>query len=145
MKRLKVVLARKAMFDHALRMPSEKGKHYLEPFLTFCKETGFPANVLEDHRVENIPEYHCHEEDLWLCLAGQITFICDGVGVDPYHKEGDDREWKAKKIEGGNTMVLSPGDWLWIPAGVWHHHSIPHGTARLVIIKRAAPTLADYP
>lgn len=145
MERPKAVLARKAMFDEALRTPPMQGKHYVEPFLTFCKGTGFPANVLEDDHVENVAEYHCHEEDVWVCLAGEITFVVNGSGVEPYHKENDEREWKAQRIEGGDAVTLSPGDWLWVPAGVWHEHSKPDGNARLVILKRAAAVHAAPP
>lgn len=116
-----------------------QGKHSLEPLKAFSLERGVPMNVLEDKEVENDAEVHFHEADLWLCLEGEITFICGGEMVNPWFKKAKDgtedkREQKAKEIKDGETINLKPGEWLWIPAGVPHTHKTKT-LARLVIIK----------
>ena len=116
------------------------GKKNLEPFIAFAKAKNLPFNILEDHRVTtNNAEVHLDEADLWLCLEGEVTFVCDGELVEPcFSKKADgtpnERELKSKAINGGTTHVLKSGDWLWIPAGVPHQHSAAD-IARLIIIK----------
>ena len=116
------------------------GKKLLEPLKEIAKNNNLPFNILEDHQLTaNDAEVHQREADLWLCLEGEVVFVCDGEMVEPWYKKladgsEDRREVKAKFIRGGTTYVLKPGDWLWIPAGVPHQHTCA-GTARLVIIK----------
>lgn len=103
------------------------------------KSAGTPVAVLEDKEILNDAEVHKTEGDLWLCLEGEVTFICGGELVDPRFskdKDGKDKvnELRAKEINGGAEIVLKPGDWLWIPPGEPHLHKTS-GTARLVIIK----------
>ena len=141
----KAVYVPKSMVDEALATPPTQGKHYLPGFGSFCTETHFPANILEDHHLEvGIPEWHRHEEDLWICLEGSVVFTVNGTGKGVYQKEGDEREWKAATIEGGTEYTLRTGDVLWIPAGVWHMHTTVR-TARLFIIKRTVSELAPKP
>lgn len=116
-----------------------QGKHMFEPLKVFSKASGIPLNFLEDTDVSNDAEVHRHEADLWYCLEGEVEFICGGELVEgkvKINKDStiDDREWKAKAIEGGEKIVLRAGDWLWIPAGEPHQHSAK-GTAKLAIIK----------
>ena len=116
------------------------GKKLLEPLKEIAKNNNLPFNILEDHQLTaNDAEVHQREADLWLCLEGEVVFVCDGEMVEPWYKKladgsEDRREVKAKSIRGGTTYVLKPGDWLWIPAGVPHQHTCA-GTGRLVIIK----------
>ena len=122
-----------------LKAKPSGGKRLLEPLKSIAAANALPFNILEDKNVSNDAEVHMHEGDLWCCLAGRVTFVCGGKMVSPWFWEKADgtknkNEIKAKKIKGGKTMVLSPGDWLWIPAGVSHSHRTK-GTARLVIIK----------
>ena len=130
---------KKEMIDEMLTLSSEQGKRLLEPLKTFSSKEGLPINVLEDTNVSNDAEVHRHEADLWLCLSGEVTFICGGElvqGTPRTLKDGtvDEREWKAKEIKGGKETVLKAGDWLHISAGVPHQHRAT-GTAKLVIIK----------
>ncbi|HEY4479124.1 MAG TPA: hypothetical protein VI981_02095 [Candidatus Paceibacterota bacterium] len=111
-----------------LKQESVEGKRLLEPLKEFAKINGVPFNILEDKNVDNDAEVHMHEADLWHCLEGEVTFICGGQlvnGKAKVNKDGslDEREWKAKEIKGGREMILSPGDWLFIPAGEPHKHS----------------------
>ncbi len=133
----KGVFVKKGEFDKTLATPAEQGKRLLDPLKTFAKESGFPVNILEDKDAINDAEVHTHEDDLWYCLEGEVTFTYNGEMVDSWVKENPDgskdyREVKAKEIKNGTVSVLKPGDWLWIPAGVPHKHD---GTGRLVIIK----------
>lgn len=130
----------KSRIDETLAGQAAAGKKLLEPFKSFSSANGLPFNILEDHQLlENDAEVHQHEADLWFCLEGEVTFVCDGEMENLWFKKlpdgsEDRREIKAKSIRGGATYVLKPGDWLWIPAGVPHQHTCS-GTARLVIIK----------
>lgn len=135
----KSVFIPKNQLDETLAVYPTSGKRLLEPFKSFSSVNGLPFNILEDCQVENDAEVHQHEADLWLCLEGEVTFICDGEMDNPLYQKlpdgsDDRREVKAKSIRGGATHILHSGDWLWIPAGVPHQHKCS-GTARLMIIK----------
>jgi len=115
------------------------GKSLLEPLKSKASDHGLPFKILEDHRVINEAEVHVDQGDLWYCLEGNSIFIYGGAMVEPrvkVRKDGteDKTELFAKEISGGTTVILKPGDWLWIPAGEPHQHSCPD-TARLMIIK----------
>lgn len=129
----KFYLFKKEEVDKVLAMAPEIGKRML------FKSSDNPVGILEDKDVVNDAEVHKTEGDLWLCLEGEVTFICGGELVDPWFskdKDGKDKlnELKAKEIKGGTEMTLKPGDWLWIPAGEPHQHKCS-GASRLVIIK----------
>lgn len=129
----------KEKIDETLSTTPAEGEHLVEPLKAFAFQTGFPAKILEDVRVQNEAEIHRTEGDLWQCLEGTVTFICGGELVDPWQVQKADgsedaNELKAKNIRGGITQVLKPGDWLWIPPGEPHQHSA-EGVARLLIIK----------
>ena len=98
-----------------------------------------PLGILEDQAVENAPEVHRSEGDLWQCLEGEATFVVGGEVVGVRERERADGtlnsdELTGERIEGGATYILRSGDWLWIPPGVPHQHAAS-GTARLAIIK----------
>lgn len=110
------------------------GKHQLEPLSSLSKEKSVSFNILEDHNfLEGQPEVHRHEGDLWFGLEGEMKFILGGEMAEPYAKEGNDNEIKAKDISGGTEVILKPSDVLFIPAGVPHMHTSAH--SRAVIIK----------
>lgn len=129
----------KEKISETLAAAPQDGKRLLEPLKSLSAASGAPINILEDRNVANEAEAHRHEADLWHCLEGEVTFICGGEMAEPWPKKNadgsvDEREWKAKEIKGGTELVMRPGDWLHIPAGVPHQHRCA-GTARLVIIK----------
>jgi len=139
MNQQKSFVVRKADIAKTLKTKPIDGKRLLEPMKAIAATHGLPMNILEDRNVANDAEVHTREGDLWHCLEGSVTFVCGGKMVAPwYGKKADGtenkNEIKAKKIKGGKTMILSSGDWLWIPAGVSHSHRTK-GIARLVIIK----------
>lgn len=138
--RKNAVYVSRDQLNETLATAPAPGKKLLEPFKTFAAANGLPFNILEDSQMlENDAEVHQHEADLWLCLEGEVTFVCDGEMIEPWFKKlpdgkEDQREIKAKSIRGGTKYILKVGDWFWIPAGVPHQHTCS-GTARLVIIK----------
>ncbi len=132
----------KGVIDETLAQSSIDGKRQLEPLKTLAKEKGLPVNILEDKNVSNDAEVHRHEDDLWICLSGEVTFTVEGKMEDPaihVKKDGtkDDREIKAKKILNGIQHTLRQGDILYIPAGQPHTHETK-SEARLYIIKLPA-------
>ena len=143
------VFVSKADIDAALASPPTLGKRLLEPLKSLAAASGLPMNVLEDHAVENDPEVHPHEGDLWHCLQGEVAFVCGGRLAKPQMRSRpdgspNDLEIWGTSIAGGTEVTLTPGDWLWIPAGQPHLHRTA-GTARLVIIKIPANASAVVP
>lgn len=126
----------------SLRAEPVQGKHLLHSFRLFLESIGAedcPIKILEDSFVnpdQNKPEVHDHEEDIWLCLEGAPVFVCGGELVNP--KNTKPNEWVGDSIRGGEEIMLHPGDFLRIEAREPHQHFCPEGTARMVIIKRAA-------
>ncbi|HEY4517677.1 MAG TPA: hypothetical protein VJI74_02205 [Candidatus Paceibacterota bacterium] len=137
----------KRVTEETLATAPAQGKHLLEPFKTAA--VGSAINILEDdHLEDNQTEVHRHEADLWICLEGEVDFVVGGELIEPWAKEGDDRELKAKVdgIKNGTKHVLRQGDILFIPAGQPHVHTTK-GTGRLYIIKVPQPLveLPDVP
>ena len=134
------VIISKKLIEETLATTPVTGKKLLEPLRSFAREHGLPINVLENSEVlDNDAEVHTNESDLWLALEGTTTFVYGGELVDPWVKKNadgttDPRETKAKTISGGTVVDLTPGDWLWIPAGLPHQHHCA-ATSRLAIIK----------
>ena len=130
----KVHLIPARIFQETLAQKPTDGKRQLEPLATWAKEQGISLNILEDHNfLVGAPEVHRHEEDLWIGLEGEATFVVGGELVEPWTKEGDDREVKGKSIRGGTEIKMGQWDILKIPAGQSHQHTALHG--RLIIIK----------
>ncbi len=136
----------KTIVDETLNQPAVQGKRMLEPFHALTKANKLPIDMLEDTEVVGNVEIHRHEGDLWFCLEGEATFICDGKAKDPKIREKDgvknDLEIRATEIVDGKEYVLKAGDWLWIPPGQPHIHKAD-ATARLVVIK--VPTTEPAP
>lgn len=130
------VLVRKEEVDNILAVPLGQGKNQLEPL----KSLGLPFNIV-GIRVsinDSGAEVHKKTNDLFLCLAGKVDFICEGKLLDPAAKKRldgseDEDELRAKEIKGGIELVLNPGDWLWVPAGTPHKNGAV--AAHLVVIK----------
>src|SRR3989344_1748020 len=125
--------------DATLAVPATPGKRLLEPLKSIGATTGLPMNALGDKEVGNEVEVHRREGGLWGCLEGEVTFVYGGELVEPWAKKladggTDDREVKAKGIQGGTEVALAAVDWLWLPAGQPHLHRT-NKTARLFIIK----------
>ena len=131
----KTILFQKNDADAALATAPTQGKHALKLPDEFSR---LPFTILEDTAVDNEPEVHKHEGDLWYCLEGEVIFIYGGELIDQYEKTINGvlnvNELGGSKIKGGKEIMLHSGDWLWIPPGVPHRHGT-QSTARMVIIK----------
>lgn len=127
----KHAVVRKASIAEVVAALPVKGKSMFPPFHVFEGQKP-PFHILEDTMVSNSPEIHTTEGDLWLCLEGEVQFTCGGEMLD--QKEVGPNEMVGSRIENGETMTLTEGDWLWIPPHVPHQHAA-QGTARLLIIK----------
>jgi len=127
----KHVIVRKGEISEMLASPSNPGKKMFPPFGGFeGQKSAF--RLLEDTAVQNAPEIHETEGDLWLCLQGEVQFTCGGTLIDS--REVAPHELTGSSIENGEVITLNEGDWLWIPQGVPHQHSAEK-TVRLIIIK----------
>ncbi len=134
----KSILITALQIAEALKTPPAQGKHALEPFKSdFVKPNSLPFEILEDSAVANNKvELHMDVEDVWVCLEGEAWFLLGGEMVDPKPSEsGGPRELRSKEVHGAERIVMKPGDWLWIPAGVPHVHGAEQ-TARLMVLKR---------
>lgn len=132
-------ILRQADIALALMDPPLVGKRLLEPIRSLTAAQAMPLNILEERGAASDAEVHARDGDLWCCLEGAVTFTCGGTLTEswvPARPDGtpDPHERKGKGIVGGTQIVLHPGDWFWIPAGVPHIHAAG-GIARLVIVK----------
>jgi len=128
-------LVRKEEIGKILKMAPVAGKKMLEPLRALFLAKELPFGIVEDFQVKDgEAEVHKHEGDLWLCLEGEVKFICGGELVESWVKENSNgNEFGGKDIRGGETVILKPGDWLWIPPGEPHLHRAK--LARMVVVK----------
>jgi mannose-6-phosphate isomerase-like protein (cupin superfamily) len=130
----------KELVDKTLAEASKPGqKRVLSPLKELTAEAGVPMNILEDCEVVAEAEVHKNATDLWQCLEGEVKFTLGGELIEPEERKdavgvARPNELKGKGISGGKEIILKPGDWLHIAAGVPHQHECKR-TARLVIIK----------
>jgi len=142
------IIVREENINATLAQHAIAGTHLLDPFKSFSATRNLPFNILEDCQLlQNDAEVHQHEGDLWLCLEGEARFVTDGELINPQPRRRPDgtvnnNELYASHINGGNGIVLKPGDWLWVPPGQPHQHTCDN-TARLIIIKipKHSPTI----
>ena len=146
------VFIRNGVVSESLNQSSVDGKRMLDPFNSFTKGHGAPISILEDKNVSNDAEVHRGEDDLWICISGEVDFIVGGKlhGAEMRKRPDgteNDMEFKAPSIVGGTRYTLKAGDILYIPAGQPHSHETK-GEARLFIIKppaREAVPLSEVP
>ncbi|MFH1780851.1 MAG: cupin domain-containing protein [Candidatus Nealsonbacteria bacterium] len=126
-----IVLPKK-LTEEALAKQSVQGTRQLEPLKSFISEKHLPIILLEDQEVVNDAEIHKQTGDFFDCLEGEAVFICGGELVNPWTL--DENELRSKTIQGGEKIILKPGDSVWIPAGCPHQHG-SKGVARLRVVK----------
>lgn len=133
------VIIPKKLINESLADKPVQGCRQLEPLKSFIKEKQLPIIFLEDKEVINDAEIHKKTGDFFDCLEGEVVFVCGGSLVDPWMLKNDDgslneNELRSKAINGGEEIVLKPGDALWITAGCAHQHRCA-GVARLRVVK----------
>lgn len=130
-----------AMLDETLEQEPRDGKRDLEPFKTLAKSLGAPMTLVEASATRGQVEIHRDQADLWLCLSGEATIICDGAAPDAAVRVKDgiryDAELRGSEIKDGVEYALQPGDWLFIPAGQ-PHQLVTEAPARFMVIKLRA-------
>ncbi|MBS3149520.1 hypothetical protein J4455_02385 [Candidatus Woesearchaeota archaeon] len=73
----KSVLIKKETIEESLKSKVTKETKHLEPIKSFSKENNIPLSIIEYSEVlNNLPEIHENEADLWYCLEGEVEFIC---------------------------------------------------------------------
>ncbi len=130
----------KNLLNETLKTPATDGLRLLDPLKSIALQSGMPMKILEEVNAYGDFEKHLHEEDLWLCLQGNLIFTLSGKLENERQRTGADgknlvpNEFTGDRIIDGEEVELEPGDWLWIPRGVPHHHRSSRVT-RLAIIK----------
>ena len=126
----------RTLIEETLAQTAMPGKRLLEPMKARSIEAGVPFHILEDVAVENPPEIHEHEADLWQCLEGEVTFVVGGTMLNKRlaNDGSNPNEYTGDGIEDGTTYEVKQGDVLFIPAGVPHLHKTST-SARLIIVK----------
>lgn len=119
--RNKSKLIKKEIIDETLNNNVTNGTKHLEPLKSLHFNKEIPFSIIEDSEVDNLPEIHENEADLWYCLEGEVNFICGGEIIN-------------NEIVNGIKYLVKKGDWLYIPAKEAHQHNCVK-TARLIIIK----------
>jgi mannose-6-phosphate isomerase-like protein (cupin superfamily) len=95
----------------------------------------FDVEFVERALITNHIENHVHWLDLVTVLEGEGTLAIGGKPVDPNYT--NPAEPNGTRMTGARIVPLHPGDFVVVPAGVWHIFS---GTAnrklRYVIFKQ---------
>ena len=130
------VLIQKKKIAAALLDKPIQGKRQLEPLKSLFLAKKIPFTIIEDCNVNKTEaEVHKQEGDLICCLEGKITFVYGGKLVDPWTRDGSDgNELGGHDIRNGTSVILKPGDWLWIPPHQPHLHKTS-GVARMILAK----------
>jgi hypothetical protein len=85
--------------------------------------------------ITNHIENHVHWLDYVTVLEGEGTLAYGGKPVDPDYSNAS--EPRGTKMTGATIVPLHPGDYLVVPAGVWHSFSgTPGHTLTYVIFKQ---------
>lgn len=70
-------------------------------------------------------ELHDHVADEFVAVHGVAEVIVGGTLTG--HRQTAPGEWRGGVIEGGRSYRMTPGDILWIPAGIPHQTLVPQG------------------
>jgi quercetin dioxygenase-like cupin family protein len=98
-------------------------------------QDNFRVEYVDRGLIENYIENHTHWLDIVTVLEGEGTLSYGGTAVNP--NMANPSEPRGTTMTGATTIQLRPGDYVLIPAGMWHIFS---GTAtrnlRYVIFKQ---------
>jgi mannose-6-phosphate isomerase-like protein (cupin superfamily) len=129
----------RAPLDYQFMTRAELDKKMFRPGDTHSYVTtdheNFDVEFVERALITNHIENHVHWLDLVTVLEGEGTLAIGGKPVDPNYS--NPAEPNGTKMTGAKIVPLHPGDFVIVPAGVWHIFS---GTAktklRYVIFKQ---------
>jgi hypothetical protein len=68
----------KNLLNETLKTPATDGLRLLDPLKSIALQSGMPMKILEEVNAYGDFEKHLHEEDLWLCLQGNLIFTLSG-------------------------------------------------------------------
>lgn len=98
-------------------------------------QDNFRVEYVDRGLIENYIENHMHWLDIVTVLEGEGTLSYGGMAVNP--NMANPAEPRGTTMTGATAIPLRPGDYVLIPAGMWHIFS---GTAtrnlRYVIFKQ---------
>jgi len=95
----------------------------------------FDVEFVERALITNHIENHVHWLDLVTVLEGEGTLAIGGTPVDAVYT--NPAEPSGTKMTGARIVPLHPGDFVIVPAGVWHIFSgSANHTLRYVIFKQ---------
>jgi hypothetical protein len=95
--------------------------------------TGGHITMFAHRTADGTPEQHANWIDIMVMLQGDITLTYGGtLSGNTVDANGESH---GGKITGGTTLVLHPGDYLQVPAGVPHLMNSPKGDFRYFVTK----------
>ncbi len=95
----------------------------------------YDVEYVERGLITNHIENHQHWLDYVTVLEGEGTLAYGGKPVDPDYT--NPAEPRGTRMTGATVIPLHPGDYVVVPAGVWHIFSGTQGhTLRYVIFKQ---------
>ena len=116
-------------------VPTGQGSTVIPASLELFNQ-GLPIRVVRHCAVAgSVAELHLHEDDLWLCIEGEASFVLGGKLINPRTEDG--LTYLADSILEGEVVTMRAGDWLHIPAGQ-PHQPVTSMSADLIIIKLSA-------
>jgi mannose-6-phosphate isomerase-like protein (cupin superfamily) len=117
----------------------ELHNHVIKP------NTPLQLHVLSDHEdylvevvgrtTSGVPELHPHFIDYAIIQEGEGTLTWGGTNTTSRDTGGG--ELRGGTIVGGQTRDIKPGDYIQMPAGVWHQFTLKPGVTafRYFVIK----------
>ena len=90
--------------------------------------------IQHDHRRSgDMVELHDRSDDVYYVIKGQATLELGGTLVDP--KEASPGEWKAKTVNGAQSVVIREGDIVFVPRGTPHRRTVTGKGFSMILIK----------
>ncbi len=97
---------------------------------------GMETRVAVQHdtrRSGDLAELHDKSDDVYYVLKGEATLELGGTLVDP--KEATPGEWRAKTINGAQSVIIKQGDIVMVPRGTPHRRTVTGKGFSMILIK----------
>jgi mannose-6-phosphate isomerase-like protein (cupin superfamily) len=95
--------------------------------------------IFHDEKRENdMVELHDGSDDYYYVLDGTATLMLGGKLDDP--KEISPGEWRSKTATGGQKVVISQGDLVFVPRGTPHQRTVTGKGFSMILVKIFAET-----